>query len=180
MIEIKELEQKDIIKAIEIKESCWPEEIQGKSKAQFERENELAFWSKWMISSAENNDDRKLYGAFENNLLISVIFASFAEPEDSLNGIEINGLWVDSKHRCKGLSLYLLKKVIEYYLELGRKEIIIYNFHFSSSNPFYKKLGARIIKNTYQLEEKIPVDVFVSDLNEMLDNINYRIINYKL
>lgn len=109
-----------------------------------------------------------------------MIFASFAEPEDSLNGIEINGLWVDSKHRCKGLSLYLLKKVIEYYLELGRKEIIIYNFHFSSSNPFYKKLGARIIKNTYQLEEKIPVDVFVSDLNEMLDNINYRIINYKL
>lgn len=154
MIEIRELLPKEMIKAIEIKEVCWPEEINGKSGIHFDREKEYQFWSKWMISSFENNDDRQLYGAFDQDTLLAVIFASFAEVEDSKNGIEINGLWVGPEYRNKGLSLHLLKKIIEYYLDLNKKEIIIYNFHCSYSNSFYKKLGATIMKQTHQLEEK--------------------------
>lgn len=133
-----------------------------------------------MISSIEYNDDRQLYGAFDQDTLLAVIFASFTEVEDSENGIEINGLWVDPKHRNKGLSLHLLKKIIEYYLDLNKKEIIIFNFHYSSSNSFYKKLGASIIKQTHQLEEKVPIDVFSCDLQDMLNNINQRINKYPL
>lgn len=110
MIKIRSLLPDEMMKAIEIKGICWPEEIQGKSKIQFDREKEYQFRSKWMISSIENNDDRQLYGAFDQDTLLAVIFASFAEVEDSENGIEINGLWVDPKHRNKGLSLHLLKK----------------------------------------------------------------------
>lgn len=180
MIKIRSLLPDEMMKAIEIKGICWPEEIQGKSKIQFDREKEYQFWSKWMISSIENNDDRQLYGAFDQDTLLAVIFASFAEVEDSENGIEINGLWVDPKHRNKGLSLHLLKKIIEYYLDLNKKEIIIFNFHYSSSNSFYKKLGASIIKQTHQLEEKVPIDAFSCDLQDMLNNINQRINKYPL
>lgn len=180
MIKIRSLLPDEMMKAIEIKGICWPEEIQGKSKIQFDREKEYQFWSKWMISSIENNDDRQLYGAFDQDTLLAVIFASFAEVEDSENGIEINGLWVDPKHRNKGLSLHLLKKIIEYYLDLNKNEIIIFNFHYSSSNSFYKKLGANIIKQTHQLEEKVPIDVFSCDLQDMLNNINQRINKYPL
>jgi len=178
MIEIRELLPEEMIKAIEIKEICWPEEIHGKSGIQFDREKEYQFWSQWMISSVENNDDRQLYGVFDKDALLAAIFAGFAEVDDSKNGIEINGLWVDPKHRNKGLSLHLLKKVIEYYLDLNKKEIIIYNFHYADSNAFYKKLGATILKQTHQLEEKVPIDVFSCNLQEMLNNINQRIIKY--
>ena len=172
MIIIRELRDIDMRQAIELKALCWPEELGGLSNNKINIDKEIKFWSSWMHEGVENNDVRVLLGAFENEKLLGVTFASFAEIDDILeHGIELNGLWVYPEHRNKGVSLMLVNRLLSYYKNLGMKQVVIYNLHYSSSNSYYRKYGATVMRIDNQLEEKLPVDVFICNIDEMNKNI---------
>ena len=172
MIILRELKDKDLEQAIQLKALCWPEELAGMSDNKLDIDQEYSFWSEWMHNGIENNDVRSLLGAFENDKLLGVAFASYAEQEDSDCGIELNGLWVYPEMRGRGISLLLMTKILNYYNNLGLKEIVIYNFHNASSNSFYRKFGAKVIKTVFQMKEQIPTDVFKCDIDTMLAYMN--------
>ncbi|BCN29037.1 GNAT family N-acetyltransferase [Anaeromicropila herbilytica] len=178
MIIIRELLDKDMLQAIQLKALCWPEELAGMSEHKLDIDKEYSFWINWMHSGIENNDVRTLLGAFENDKMLGVAFASFSEKEDSQCGIELNGLWVYPEMRGRGISLMLMSKLLNYYENLGLKEIVIYNYHHSSSNSFYRKFGARVFKTEFQMDSKIPTDVFKCNIVSMKEYINRSLSKY--
>ncbi|WP_073589927.1 GNAT family N-acetyltransferase [Anaerocolumna xylanovorans] len=180
MITIRELWDKDMLEAIQLKALCLPEELAGMSEEKLNIEKEYSYWTNWMHAGIENNDVRALLGAFENDKMLGVAFVSYAEIEDSNSGIELNGLWVYPEMRGRGISLMLISKILDYYEKLGLKEIIVYNYHNSSSNSFYRKLGAKVFKTELQMDGKIPTDVFKCDIPAMIDYISKSTVKYKM
>lgn len=179
MIEIKQLTETDMYKAMYLKVLCWSEELAGRSEATLSFEKELEFWMNWMHTANEHDDIRLLIGAFENGELLGVAFGSLAEIEDiKENGIELNGLWVYPKHRNRGISLMLLVNLLDYFLKLKMKQIIIYNFHYSPSNTFYRKFGSHVLREEVQMKEKVPVDVFVCDIKVMKEMMEHSLLKY--
>lgn len=180
MIHIRELTQTDMRQAMELKVSCWPEEVAGLSDETPGIGQELEFWTDWMHTATEHSDVRLLIGAFEDEEMLGVAFGSFAEPEDIVkNGIELNGLWVCPQHRGRGLSLMLVMHILDYYSALGMDQIVIYNMHHSPSNTFYRKFGCRVMRMDVQMKENVPVDVFISSISEMKEVMNRSLERYR-
>lgn len=180
MITIRELWDQDMQDAMQLKALCWPEEVAGMTDEKLNIEKEYSFWTNWMHQGVENNDVRTLIGAFENDKILGVAFASFAETEDAEYGIELNGLWVYPEMRGRGISLMLILKLLNYYENFHRKEMVIYNYHSSSSNSFYRKLGAEVFRTELQMKEKIPTDVFKCHITKMKELISKSIIKYEV
>lgn len=111
--------------------------------------------------------------------MLAVAFASFAEEGDSICGFELNGLWVYPEMRGRGIALLLVTKLLKFYEHLGLKEIIIYNYHNSSANSFYRKFGGIVVKTELQMEEQIPTDIFRSNISSMLELMNISLLKYK-
>ncbi len=88
MITIRELWDQDMLEAMQLKALCWPEEVAGMTDEKLNVEKEYSFWTSWMHQGVENNDVRALIGAFENDKMLGVAFASYAETEDADSGIE--------------------------------------------------------------------------------------------
>jgi len=169
-----------MLQAIQLKALCWPEELAGMVDNKLDIDKEYSFWIDWMHTGIENNDVRSLLGAFENDKMLGVAFASYSEKEDSYCGIELNGLWVYPEMRGRGISLMLMSRILNYYENLGLKEIIIYNYHNSSSNSFYGKFGAKVFKTEFQMDVQIPTDVFKCDIDTMKDYMNKSISKYNI
>ena len=172
MIDIRELRYEDMAQAMELKKLCWPEELAGLSEVQMDSEREFTFWTTWMNAAQENNDVRMLYGAFNDDEMLGVAFGSFVESKHAPeNGFELNGLWVYPQHRGKGVSLRLLLALLNDFYRLGARQIIIYNFHFSSSNSFYRRFGCQVVGSEFQTDDHIPVDIFSCDITGMKSRI---------
>ena len=168
MMLIRELTLQDMRQAMALKALCWPEELAGLSDNELNIEIEYDFWTRWMQTEEENNDIRLMYGVFEKEEMLGVAFGSFVESKDKPEmGMELNGLWVYPQHRGKGISLMLMDKLLEKFLNLGSRQIIIYNFHHSSSNSFYRNLGFKVIDKEYQMEERLPVDIFACHIDSL-------------
>lgn len=179
MIKIRELKEEDMQQAIELKILCWTEELAGKAENNLSLSNELDFWINWMHAAKENNDIRLLIGAFENDKMLGAAMGSFAEPYDiSEKGIELNGFWVYPNQRNRGISLMMLKYILDFYLAKGMEKIVIYNHHYAPSNQFYRKFGAQVVRQDYQMNNKLLVDVFLSDMISMKKNIEHSLKKY--
>lgn len=178
-MEIRYLENDDIPLAMELKISCWTEELAGKAENTLKHENELKLWTDWMNTPDENNDIRLLLGAFEDSNMLGVAFASYVDSKDAPeNGIELNGLWVFPQHRGKGVSLRLIIEILNYFIPLGVTRMEVYNAHYSPSNEFYKKFGGIVIDSEYQLDGKLPVDIFEFDTSDLKVRFERTLLRY--
>lgn len=179
MICIKPLELADMPDVVALKILCWTEELAGVAENTLCNAQELEFWSQWMTSAQENNDVRLLIGAFENNRLLGAGIGSIAEPFDiPEKGIELNGLWVHPNHRGRGISLLLLKHLIDFYQALGMDKMVVYNHHQAPSNTFYPQLGALVVKQERQMNGRLLIDVFLADMPVMQAHIENRLGKY--
>lgn len=168
MISIRQLTEGDMQQAIELKVLCWTEELAGNAENTLSVSEELEAWVDWMNTAAEHNDIRLLIGAFENNRMLGVAFASFAESFDiPQKGIELNGLWVHPDQRNRGISLMLILYRLNFYLQKGMEKIVIYSSHYAPSNHFYRKFGAQVARQECQMNRRLLVDVFLADIIEM-------------
>lgn len=180
MIIIRELQDKDMLQAMELKALCWTEEIAGMSDNKLDIDREYSFWFDWMHTGVENDDVRTLFGAFEDDQMLGVAFASFSEKEDSMCGMELNGLWVYPNMRGRGISLMLMLKLLKYYEGLGLRDIIIYNYHNSPSNSYYRRFGAKVFKTELQMKAQIPTDIFKCDITSMKENMIKSMAKYDI
>jgi len=179
MIKIRELTEADMQQAIELKISCWTEELAGKAENTLSISKELDWWIDWMNSAEENNDVRQLIGAFEDNKMLGVAIGSFADAEDiPKKGIELNGLWVYPDQRNKGISLKMIVHMLDFYLNKGMEKMVIYNLHHSPSNGFYQKFGAELTTQIPQMGGKLLVDVFLTDMLSMKNNLEHSLKKY--
>ncbi len=180
MITIRELTKDELKQAIELKILCWPEELVGKADKTLDLSEELKFWTKWRDTAKNYDDVRLLIGAFENEKMLGVAFASFAEVEDVAGnkGVELNGLWVYKEHRGRGISLRLISYVLDFFKNINKEKIVIYSFHYAPSNMFYRKFGAIVMKKVKQLERMVVTDVFVAHIDAFKDNIERSLVKY--
>ena len=58
----------------------------------------------------------------------------------------------------------MLTHILNFYLAIGMEKIVIYNNHYAPSNQFFIKLGAQVIKQEHQMDDKLLVDVFLADI----------------
>lgn len=179
MITIRELTEQDMQEAMELKVMCWTEELAGIAENTLSVSKELDFWGNWMNSAQEHDDIRLLIGAFEDDKMLGVAFGSFAEEFDiPEKGIELNGLWVYPEHRGRGISLMLIVHLLDFYLGKSMEKIVIYNPHHAPSNRFYHKYGAQVVKKEYQMDGKLPVDIFVSNIIQMKKSMEESLKKY--
>lgn len=179
MIRIRELREGDMREAVELRVLCWTDELAGKAENVLDVSEELKMWIEWMNGAKENNDVRLLVGAFEDEKMVGVAFGSFAETYDvAEKGIELNGLWVYPHQRNRGVSLMMLEYMLDFYLEKGMEKIVVYNHHYSPSNQFYRKLGATVLREEYQMGNKLLIDIFIMDIIVMKENIEKALNKY--
>lgn len=179
MIEIRELTEMDMEQAIQLKILCWTEELASKAENNLSPSKELEFWVDWMNTAKENNDIRLLIGAFEEGKMLGVAFSSFAEASDiPEKGIELNGLWVYPDHRNRGISLMMIDYILDFYLSKNMERIVVYNHHYSPSNGFYRKFGAKVARQEYQMAGRLLVDVFLMDMLSMKKNMEKSLKKY--
>lgn len=179
MIEIRELTEQDMQEAMELKVMCWTEELAGKAENTLCASKELDFWVNWMNSARENNDIRLLIGVFEDDKMLGVAFGSLAETFDiPEKGIELNGLWVYPNHRGRGISLMLIIHILDFYLTKGMEKVVIYNPHHAPSNGFYHKYGAQVVRQDYQMDGRLLVDIFIADIIQMKSRMEESLKKY--
>ena len=179
MITIKNLTADDMKEAIQLKIKCWTEELAEKAENTLDYSKELEFWVNWMNLADENEDIRLLIGAFEDSKMLGVAFASFAETEDiPEKGIELNGLWVYPDQRGKGVSLKLIVHILNFFKNVGKEKIVIYNHHYAPSNHFYRKFGADVIRQDEQMGGKLLIDVFMADIDVFKANIEKSLLKF--
>lgn len=179
MINIRQLTEEDMRQAMELKVVCWTEELAGMAENTLAVPRELDFWVNWMRTAEEHKDIRLLIGAFEDDKMLGVAFASSAETYDILEkGIELNGLWVYPNERNRGISLRMIIYILDYYLSLGMEKIVIYNLHHSPANKFYHKFSATVARQEYQMDGKLLVDVFLADMLTMKQKLEQSLQKY--
>ena len=162
---IRQLTNEDVPKAMELKILCWTEELAGQAENDLVLDEEVEFWTDWLNTPDEHNDIRVFIGAFEDNHLLGVAAASFVESKDApQEGIELNGLWVFPEYRGRGISLKMLLYILDVFMPLGVTSMIVYNPHHAPSNAFYKKFGGKVIGQEYQMDGRLPVDIFKFEL----------------
>ncbi len=125
---IRNLRENDITEAMELKISCWTEELASKAENDLVLQDEVDFWIDWMNTPDEHNDIRIFIGAFESEELLGVAAASFIESKDTPeNGVELNGLWVFPQYRGKGISLQMILHILDFFISLDVKKMEVYN-----------------------------------------------------
>lgn len=180
MIKMRQLNQLEMKEAIALRILCWTEELAGKAENTLTLPDELKSWMEWMSTADENNDIRLLIGAFEDDTMLGVAFASFAEVDDiPTKGIELNGLWVYPGHRNKGISLMLLYDIVNFFQSKGMENMVIYNHHEAPSNQYYRKLGANVIRQDRQMKGALAVDVFMMELSRLKEAITTKLNSYQ-
>jgi GNAT superfamily N-acetyltransferase len=181
MIEIRQLKEREWEQAMELKIICWTEELAGKAENDLIRSEQLDFWINWMYTATDNNDIRVTLGAFENGELLGVVAGSIAEITDiSEKGIECNGLYVNPKHRNRGISLRLLVYLLNYFQNFGMEQIVIYNHRYAPSNNFYRKFGVKEMRQDIQIAAgiEILVDVFIIDIEYFKEGLSKTLARY--
>lgn len=176
---IRVLTDEEMKTSMSLKSSCWTEELAGKAENTMNAERELAFWLSWRDEAEEHDDIRLTIGAFDDDELLGVAFASKAETTDiTENGIELNGLWVYEKHRGRGVSLKLLLYIFDVFEGVGMKDMVIYNHHYAPSNKFYTKFGASLMRQDRQSNGQLLIDVFTVSIATMRHKIRLTLENY--
>lgn len=149
-IEIKQLNNEDLADALKLHHDCIYEEFDQYHitiKKDFEYElNQLIAWANEDVS----DDIRMIYGAFDDNILVGFVGASFAEAKIYKNAMEINYLFVNKDYRGRKIGLKLMDAVVAEFEGHKRKNVILYNWHIWKSNNFYSHIGGELIKQVIQ------------------------------
>lgn len=179
-MEIRLLTDNDMTRAMELKVACWTEELAGVAENTLTVEGQTKLWTEWKNTPDQHNDIRYLIGAFDGGEMLGVAFASYIDSKDAPEeGIELNGLWVFPQHRGRGISLKLILDVLNFFLPLGSDKLVIYNHHGAPSNAFYKKFGGVVADSEFQMDGKLPVDIFEFNMSDLKVRLEQTLSRYQ-
>jgi GNAT superfamily N-acetyltransferase len=171
---IRELTEKELFMAVELNYNCWNDDFAGVIPYDsMNVDTEFTFVSNW-INDKECQDIRRIYGAFDGGEFLGYVGASIAEKEDAEHGVELNYLFVKKEYRGMALGLKLIRTILIEFEEYGVNKLIVYNFHESESNKFYKYLGGEVLKQVMQTAKgkEVLVDVFSWNISILIELLN--------
>lgn len=67
---LRQLKNEEVPQAMELKITCWTEELAGRADNTLELQEEIDFWTAWLNSPDVHNDIRVFVGAFEGAALL--------------------------------------------------------------------------------------------------------------
>jgi GNAT superfamily N-acetyltransferase len=170
---IRPLQPEEYNQAVDLKISCWDEELAGVAPNRRVKGEELTFITSWVAAARENDDIRLVYGAFDCGEFLGFAGASIAEPSDAGHGVELNYLYVKQGHRGRGVALRLMEALLAEFNGQGFDQLIVYNHHLAPSNSFYRKLGGKVMRQDIQgtPPDRLKIDVLVFDFQGVKDEI---------
>jgi|GEM_PF-191899 len=171
---IRELTEKELFMAVELNYDCWNDDFAGVIPYDsMDVDKEFTFVSNW-INDKECQDIRRIYGAFDGDKFLGYVGASIAEKEDAEHGVELNYLFGKKEYRGMALGLKLIRTILVEFEEYGVNQLIVYNFHESESNKFYKYLGGEVLKQVMQTAKgkEVLVDVFSWNISILIELLN--------
>lgn len=176
---LRQLKNEEVPQAMELKISCWTEELAGRADNTLELQEEIDFWTAWLNSPDVHNDIRVFVGAFEGAALLGVAAGSFVSSKDAPeDGIELNGLWVFPQHRGRGISLKLILHILDVFLPLGVNRMEVYSPHHAPSNAFYRKFGGSVVDTEHQMDGRLLVDIFQFDVPNLKARLEHALSRY--
>jgi hypothetical protein len=176
---IRELSNDEIRMAAELHQKCWNEDFEGiLPKDAMDAKEQTKVLTDWMGYKG-TDDIRKLFGAFEGTDFIGFIGTSIADKDDAQKGVEMNYLFLKKEFRGRNNSLRLIKRALDEYINKQFDHLIVYNWHGSESNNFYKYLGGEIFRQIMQelKDSTLKVDVFRFDLRVLYNVISEKLRN---
>ena len=130
---IRPLELEEFDQAVDLKISCWDEELAGVAPNRRIKSEEVDFITHWISAAEEHRDIRLVYGAFEQDAFMGFAGASIAEPSDVKHGIELNYLFVKTEYRGRGLALQLIDKLLTDFGGKGVDQLVVYRTYAKST-----------------------------------------------
>ena len=162
-MKLRDLTILEVVAAIDLKVRCWDEELAQKASNTLDFNEEVLEWQTWVQTAEEHQDVRVFVGAFEGTTLLGTAAASYVEDRDNPEaGCELNGLWIETFARGQGLSRQLIEFVLRSFPDCPK--MIVYSHHYAPSNSFYSHLGGRVVRQEWQMEGQLLVDVFEIEL----------------
>lgn len=167
---IRPLQNNEIIQAVQLRSDCWDDDFGAFIPRGYfnvpEEEKNITEW----INEQGTGDIRRMYGAFEGDTFLGYAGACLADKGDAKNGVELTFLFIKKPYRSMGIGRELMLRIAVEYKGYGFDEMIVYNWKESISNQFYRRLGARPIRDTsHTVKGKvIPADVFSIDLDRLI------------
>lgn len=121
-----------------------------------------------------------VYVAVDYNKIVGFISLSSSTVEPFEFDAEINELFVKREFQSLGIGLRLLHFAVLELKENGYRQVMIYNFHKSKANGFYRKLDGRIIKKIKQdcYGKTLEVDVFGWEIDTLIKQLEYKLLRY--
>ena len=117
MITIRPLNATEIVDAMKLKIESWTEELAGKAENTLSFDEDIGYWSDWVVRATQVRDIRILIGAFDENVLVGVAAGSLADFADiAEDGIELNMLSVAKTHRGHGISVDLILYIVNFFI----------------------------------------------------------------
>ena len=94
-----------------------------------------------------NDEDKILLGYFINNILVAYIYA-YEMTSNNINGIFIDGLYVESEYRNKGIAKELINEII---LETEKRESKFIDIKVMYKNEVAKHLYESLNFNEFKV-----------------------------
>lgn len=174
---IRELKDEELRMAVELNAECWNDDFAGIVPHDSINVDEYTtFISNW-VNDKKCDDVRRICGAFEGDKFLGFIGASFTEKEDAEHGVELNYLFVKRQYRGKSVGLKLIRTILVEFVEYGVDKLIVYNWHDSESNKFYRHINGEVIKQVIQTVDgkDALVDVFGWDINAIIKQLTSKL-----
>ncbi len=140
-------------------------------------ESELAEFESWIN---EDGVQAMVFGAFQDDRMTGYIAVSSNSGEPAGYDGEVNNLFVRPGCRNQGIGLALLRAGLEHLRGLGHQSVIIYNYHPSQSNAYYRHLGGEVVYRTVQCPggQETQVDVFAWEIDKFQAILHERMEKY--
>lgn len=118
--------------------------------------------------------------AISDNSIIGFISVSSNTIEPFEYDSEVHELFVKKEFQGLGVGLQLLYSASIKLKANGYNEILIYNFHESKSNSFYRKLSPKMIKRIEQNYngKTLDVDVFGWKIDSLTEVVKIKTLKY--
>jgi GNAT superfamily N-acetyltransferase len=174
---IRPAAREDLRETVLIYLDCLRSDYACKPKAYLDAKNvedELKECEEWMVQGSPLN---RIFVAMDSSTMAGYIAVgpNVGSPYDQ-DG-EVCGFFVRKSYRKMGAGIRLLKTGVSCLQDLGFHQVVIYNYHESEANGFYRRLGGEVVHQEIQHPGGLPLetDVFRYDIAALLDTLEQRI-----
>jgi ribosomal protein S18 acetylase RimI-like enzyme len=138
---------------------------------------ELNECEEWLYQEGVRN---RIYAAFDGELMVGYIALGTNTLEPFEYEGEVTGFFIRKEYRAQGIGLMLLRRGLQYFQELGYTGLVIYNYHISAANAYYRSLGGVVVKQEIQHPGgmELETDIFGYKIDNLMKTVDQKLEKY--